>query len=463
MIQQIIDFFMQYYDVIVGYAKQFGELTKANPVLGGVIGLYGAGVLAYFTRELPGNFIEAVKAFIHKQFTITITISNWDSDIYNNFLKWYEAENFSKKSRTLKAEETYQGTKVFKIGAGLGNHYFVKNRRIFKLTRKEKDLQNSKAVKETIYLTTYGRSRKPFEDLLNLSNPDRDPNDSNLSIYKWAGTDWEHAYYQRPRKIDTVILKEGVKEKLLTHFKNFEDNKEWYFDNGVPYRTGVLLEGPGGTGKTSIVRSICSTLKADLYIMNLANMSDSSFEAAMSGIDRGSIVLVEDIDAFDISLNREEDEANKSGNTKISEMLGTSLTMSGILNGIDGIAGSEGRILIATTNHPDKLDKALIRPGRFDLVQHIGYLDNESFVRMFNRFYPDNQIGEVVIKKELTPATVQALVIQNRQDPEKVLKEVIEGTFENVEVARESYNFTSGSKPRRLNESILDDIIKSDR
>jgi chaperone BCS1 len=119
------------------------------------------------------------------------------------------------------------------------------------------------------------------------------------------------------------------------------------------------------------------------------------------------------------------------------------LTISGILNGIDGIAGSEGRILIATTNHPEKLDKALVRPGRFDLVKHVGYLNEESFIRMFNRFYPDNEISNIELKKDLTPATVQALVIANLNDPEKVLNEVKTGSFENVKVVKESYNFIS--------------------
>jgi chaperone BCS1 len=444
MMQSILDFFMQYYDIIVDYSKQFIDLTKDNPVLGGVIGLYGAGVLGYFTRDLPGRFINWVKVVSHKQFTISMTISNYDREVYDSFLSWYEKENFSKKSRTLRAEDCYKGKSRFKIGAGLGNHYFVRNWRLFKLSRSEKDLQNSTAVKETIRITTLGRSRKPFENLLRLSNPDREDSKGKLHIYKWSGSEWKHSYKQTQRDLDTVILKEGVKEKIIQHFDKFEKDRTWYLDNGVPYRTGVLLEGPGGTGKTSIVRAICSTLNKNLYIMNLGLMSDSSFEAAMTGVDIDAIVLIEDVDAFNITLNRESGGEDGS-KTSTDFMKFNALTMSGILNGIDGVAGSEGRILIATTNHPEKLDKALIRPGRFDLVEHIGYLDNESFIRMFNRFFPENMISEIDIKKELTPATVQALVIANLKTPEVVLRVVSSGNFENVKTVKESFFFSGES------------------
>lgn len=413
-----LDFFTQYYDSFMGQVKFFGELTKDNPVLGGIIGLYGAGILAYVTKEIPGKVIASVKSFIHKQFTISIKISNYEHTLYNSFLKWYEEENFSKKSRTLIAEDTYSGKRQFKIGAGLGNHYFVKNKRIFKLTRSEKELQSSKAVKETIVITTYGRSRKPFEDLMKNCAPDR-PTTSNLNVYRWNLKDWEHGYSQKPRGLDTVILGSGIKDNLIKHLKDFSDNENWYMKNGIPYRTGILLEGPGGTGKTSIVRALCSHLNTSLYLINLGVLTDGSFEKAMSSVPKGAVVLIEDIDAFNIQLNRE----GKGSVAKdiVSEMTG-GLSISGILNGIDGIAGSEGRILIATTNHPEKLDKALTRPGRFDLTQHIGYLDNESFVRLFNRYFPKNKIDKIEINNNITPAILQASVLANIKDPIKVLE-----------------------------------------
>ena len=126
MIDEITQFIMKNSDLVVSYSKQFISLTKDNPVLGGVIGLYGAGVLGYFTKDLPGRFLSGIKSIINKQFTISIKLNNSDY-VFDNFMSWYEKEGFSKKSRTLRAQDRNKGTSTFEIGAGLGDHYFIRN------------------------------------------------------------------------------------------------------------------------------------------------------------------------------------------------------------------------------------------------------------------------------------------------------------------------------------------------
>jgi len=410
MIEQIME-------TVLLYSKEFAALSKENPMLAGALGLYGAGIFAYFTKDLPSRFISWVKSVIHKQFTISVRVSNIETTFYN-FMDWYESQGFSKKSRTLRALYNYESEqpKTYRINAGLGNHYFIFNKRIFKLTRVEKDMQNSKDVKEEMVLTTYGRSRAPFDKLFDECNPDREVN-NELTVFKYKDG-WDYFYTQEEKDFDTVVLRSEIKDKLISHIETFHESKDWYIRNGIPYRTGILLQGPGGTGKTSIVKALCSKFNKRLCILSLGGMTDSALEDAMSNLRKDSIILIEDIDAYGMKMNRDSDE---------SENYMSMLTMSGILNALDGIAGSPGRIVIATTNHPEKLDKALTRPGRFDINMEIGYLTDETFLGMFEKFYPEFKVEhKKKFKKEITPAEFQILAMSNLNTPIKVLRNVLE-------------------------------------
>lgn len=410
---------------ILAYVKQFAELSKSNPALATFFGLYGAGVLAYVTKDVPRSFFGWVKDVLHKQFTISMKIPN-ESRVFRKFMQWYEDQGFSNKSRTLRASALWNddSRKRFQITAGLGNHYFFHEGRIFKLTRSEKELNNSVEVKEEITLTTYGRSRKPFEKLLQISNPDRKA-ERELQVYKYSGH-WQHFYEQQEKKFDTVVLKEETKEKLFKHIDNFQDSKEWYCNKGIPYRTGILLHGPGGTGKTSIVKALCTKYKKQLYLLPLNGLTDSSLESALVHAPSNAIILIEDIDAYGVKLDREKSkkEDSPSAVEEIAELANdafSTLTMSGILNALDGVGESNGRIVVATTNYPETLDKALTRPGRFDLKLEIGHLEEETAVKMFNKFYPNFKVKKIKMNRRITPAEFQFLAMENLTSPKEVL------------------------------------------
>jgi len=139
-------------------------------------------------------------------------------------------------------------------------------------------------------------------------------------------------------------------------------------------------------------------------------------------------VLMEDIDTYSVTNERKTGSgADGAGDNKpdLAEMIG-GLTLSGLLNAIDGIVASDGRILIATTNNLEKLDSALIRKGRFNLTVNIGYLTEPCFREFFSTFYPNFPIPpSTVFREEMSPAELQALIIDNRTSPEIVLSESV--------------------------------------
>ncbi len=88
------------------------------------------------------------------------------------------------------------------------------------------------------------------------------------------------------------------------------------------------------------------------------------------------------------------------------------MTLSGLLNAIDGVTSTEGRIVFMTTNYVERLDPALIRPGRVDFKQYIGYCSKEQLKNMFTNFYPDSSASEAEEFASSVDGEVSAAQIQ---------------------------------------------------
>jgi chaperone BCS1 len=122
---------------------------------------------------------------------------------------------------------------------------------------------------------------------------------------------------------------------------------------GIPYKRSFLLYGPPGTGKSSLAQALAGHFKLSISYLNLSdNIDDFCLNLLLNLAPKKSIVLLEDIDClFEVRKNSERVN---------------SITFSGFLNAIDGVRSQEGRIIIMTTNHKEKLDPALLRAGRTD-------------------------------------------------------------------------------------------------
>ncbi|CDO69341.1 hypothetical protein BN946_scf184746.g22 [Trametes cinnabarina] len=221
-----------------------------------------------------------------------------------------------------------------------------------------------------------------------------------ISVYVSDPSDyWKRVSTHRKRPMESIILDPGMIELVLEDAKDFLASKAWYAERGIPHRRGYLLYGAPGSGKTSLIHSIAGELNLDVYILSLTRLGldDTSLSSIIADLPTQCIVLVEDIDAAfhqgvkrDIAdPERDSSEGNQQGSTKGSDAPATvgRVTLSGLLNALDGIAAQEGRILFATTNDYNALDPALCRPGRLDLHLEFKLASKYQCREMFRRFY----------------------------------------------------------------------------
>jgi chaperone BCS1 len=248
------------------------------------------------------------------------------------------------------------------------------------------------------------------------------------ALAKWEG--WRKVAVRGPRPPESMILAEGLFERLAADVRGFLDARGWYGSLGIPWKRGFLLYGPPGNGKSSLVLAIATMLGCDLYLLNLANaaVDDESLPALLSQVPCGSVVLIEEIDTlFD------QREKTREGASR--------LTFGGLLSALDGPASQEGLLLFMTTNHPEKLDPALVRPGRIDLQLAIENPTPRQVQRLFERFYPQAAPHLAHLAAERVPAgqwgmaVLQEHFMRFRDDPEGAVEALPQETSRNQAAA----------------------------
>jgi chaperone BCS1 len=207
---------------------------------------------------------------------------------------------------------------------------------------------------------------------------------------------WVHAIRRPARSIESVALETAKKDALVNDITYYltPECERFYANRGYPYRRGFLLYGPPGTGKTSFCLALAGHFQLDLYILSLSNpdMSDQRMDALFEDLPTRCILLLEDVDSAGLEREKTPEELKKLSRKERDSSLRTayrktSLTLSGLLNCLDGPTSKDGRIVCMTSNAPDSLDPALIRPGRCDQKVLFGYANQEICTKLFEHLY----------------------------------------------------------------------------
>ncbi|KAF8448793.1 P-loop containing nucleoside triphosphate hydrolase protein [Boletus edulis BED1] len=245
--------------------------------------------------------------------------------------------------------------------------------------------------------------------------------DTTYGCWRWNGA-------RQKRPLSSIVLQPGVKDMLLADCRDFLCSEDWYAERGIPFRRGYLLYGVPGSGKTSLIHSLAGELGLDIYVVSLSSkgMSDNTLTTLMGHVPSRCILLLEDLDAaFTRSVSRDSLStgvpATSTSTTNNSDTNdGSTLSLSGLLNSLDGVAAAEGRLLFATTNHIERLDPALSRPGRMDVwvnFTHATKWQAEGIFKCFFPSKPSTSPSTEATSQEKTDVSQKNMPIPKRKAP----------------------------------------------
>jgi len=232
---------------------------------------------------------------------------------------------------------------------------------------------------------------------------------TDIDIYSaYSYGEWHQVNSVYPKSMDSLIVPE--KEILLNDIDEFMISKQWYVDRAILYKRGYMFYGKPGNGKTSLCLSLAKHINRSIYFLNLNNLNDTQLQAAFRFLTPNSILVIEDIDAaFDTKRKKNKDSEHK-------------FSFSTLLNCLDGVFSKENVITIFTTNHPEKLDEALIRVGRIDVKIEIDNPSQKSIGEYLSIFY--NREVKVDIENfenKIPMVEVQDICIKNKNNLKKAL------------------------------------------
>ncbi|OJJ48961.1 hypothetical protein ASPZODRAFT_129305 [Penicilliopsis zonata CBS 506.65] len=388
----------------------------------------------------------------------------------------------------------------------------------------------STTLDEQIAITVLGRSAAPIKSLIAEASREyfaRQARSTTVrrptpKMVRGGGrfAQWTKVAVRPSRPIETVVLDEGEKRRLLSDINEYlhPATRKWYANRGIPYRRGYLFYGPPGTGKTSLSFAIAGIFGVDIFSLSLLDpsLTEEDLGFLFSMLPRHCVVLLEDIDSAGLTRTG---PGGSSGSGSGRPMRGggadegyggggggggyggggpggpggpgggyggpggpggyggpgrrrfmdeeqpRGISLAGLLNAIDGVASHEGRVLVMTTNHPDTLDAALIRPGRVDMMIGFTLATRSQIAELFKRMYADHPDGEKGSSLEaladqfasslpdstLSPAEVQGYLLMRKKEPRRAVDEVDEWREEILEAkrAQERGDNIFDKKPRK--------------
>lgn len=357
-----------------------------------------------------------------KKYSVTIESTNYYFKIIDIFCANKLKENNNTKLSFIEYDEDEMNDDFTKLIYGIqyGNYELnFKDKTIYVTKRKigeSKGTNHKVDVYRELLLET-NDSKELLDDFLkscydfNKVQPKQD----KVNVFKW-GTYWSKLSSLEKRSLDTIYLDDIVLNDMLLDIKNFQNEKNVYKKYGIPYKKNYLFSGLPGTGKTSLIFSLASEINYSIYLIPFTlDINDNIFTNALRGIEKNSILVLEDVDALFVK----RDTQSKS-----------LLSFSGLINILDGLARKEGLIVFLTTNHVEKLDNALIRPGRIDKYIEFTYATDDQIKKMFKKFVPDqiNNMDKFMNKingVKTTTAILQKFFFENRHESDVCTKKTI--------------------------------------
>lgn len=286
---------------------------------------------------------------------------------------------------------------------------------------KEEGKPISDPPKNFTRINVYNDDKDKLRDFLEvaLNYDDDDENDKKIKIFS-ATTHgyWDSIHSIYTQNLDNIFVPPKIKEELVKTIDDFIENKQRYIDFGKNHKLCILLSGIMGSGKSSIVKAIAYKYKRKIYNVCFSKgLTDEKFISLTSSIHENSIMLIEDIDAFFVDRKAQD----------------IHISFSALINIMDGLLSSgNGLIIFMTANNPDRLDSALIRPGRVDKIIKFDYPRRaelkEAFEKLTNCYdeYKFEEVYEKIKSVKMTMSAFTDFMFRHPSDYMENLEKLIE-------------------------------------
>ena len=361
-------------------------LFAGNPVFQGAVGAAVTGGVLYQFK----SFALSLWKLALRCFSVSITVTNEDTKMYVSVMNWLNYYNLNRSARNLELtkvnhnddstprlvaqeEDTDTSKQRDSMFLSANDYYYCFYKLLpVKISFRSESLQSTKELRRTLQITFYLRGvgflnniKKQIEDYTDKE----EEKTKFMRVTRFSNInnrfDWD--YETAPiTSLDTLYAPNSKIEDLKKDLSNFINSKSLYTTLGKCYKRNYIIAGPPGTGKSSLARAMAGMYRQRLSML-LTTGTDGDFVESNHRSSCG-VRLIEDIDCTNICTNRKEDDnSDKSG-----------ITLSSLLNVLDGSHTRDETITIITTNSPEELDPAITRPGRADNIIELNYLNEEE-------------------------------------------------------------------------------------
>lgn len=458
-------------DILLQLFNQFQVYSKANPIIAGAVSLWGLGLVTFMFRSVPMR----IWGFLRRQCTTTLQFNNdgrgTGLETFGSFMKWFESGKRSRWSRSFSLNGIYysrhgnpdEGTV---LGVGDGKHFFFYKGRPVWINRRRIDQAGSFNLMYEVTITTLGRNRKVLDDMIEEFKYRPEPN--KIGVFQLVEKNWVRINDIEKRPLRTVVLDQKTKNEITGWIDQWLKDREWYETRGLPYKMTFVFHGIPGTGKTSLIRALASHYQLNLCVLNITQMTDSTLEQALAATPPNTIIVIEDFDSSAATKARKnvpsapvpvpatpsggftfhgastpvsndtptlaKKEKSEGQGDSLLDMLGGmgGLSLTGLLQALDGVVSLNGKLVFMTTNVFDQMDAALVRKGRIDHAVEIKPATHAEVVEYIQLMFPDADHSNLPPFADIVGCDLQALYFEHRYNFEDFVAALPKKPFEPV-------------------------------
>ena len=375
---------------LTAYNNYLSTAFSGNEFLVSVVSTAILGSLMYFIKILPNKLYR-----LFLQHMTTYVELDSKQIAYHNIMTTLETIGHVDNSRTFVLLNGSWGWGILRKTIGVGTQYMFIFNTLVRINVNVEKLDQT--LLYHISFRTLGRSTKFLDKLFKYGKETL--NDSEkIKMFISSEKGFEESMQVR-ESLNSIVIPDAIDDNII-EINRFLDSEEWYKEHGIPHTLGIILHGKPGVGKTKFIRVLANIINYKTYIIN--NFST----LAKIPKDEQVLVIIEEVD----TLIGDRDALNDNENSLDGALMNSikSSTIGKALTELDGVVQPLSRVVIMTTNYPEKIDKALMRPGRLDMVIELTYVAIEDFNKFLKLYYnTTTDIDSYVMTKDTTGAELQ--------------------------------------------------------